>query len=228
MICGGAESALSPICFAGFNQMKALATKFLDEPEKASRPWDTQRSGFVMGEGAGILILEEYEYAKTRNAPILCEFVGFGASGDAYHLSSPPPDGEGAARSMKMALETAGLQKEEIGYINAHGTSTDIGDITETKAIKTIFGSHAYKLNISSTKSMTGHLLGGAGGVEAVFSVMALVTGMIPPTINLVAPGPQCDLNYTANEKVSRDLVAVLSNSFGFGGTNCTLAFKKL
>ena len=227
MICGGAESALSLIAYAGFGQMKALCSAHSDEPVKASRPFDKERSGFVMGEGSGILILEEYDSAKARGANIICEFAGFGASGDAFHFTSPAPEGEGGARAMQQALQTAGLKPEEIGYINAHGTSTELNDLCETQAIKTVFKEHAYKLNVSSTKSMTGHLLGAAGGIEAVFSVMALKTGIIPPTINYENPDEQCDLNYTPNKSEQRQLNAVLSNSFGFGGTNVSLVFKK-
>ena len=228
MICGGAESALSLVAFAGFGQMKALCSDFADEPERASRPFDRDRSGFIMGEGAGILIVEDYEYAKARGANILCELSGFGASGDAYHFTSPAPQGEGGARAMKQALQTSNLNPEDIDYINAHGTSTELNDLCETQAIKSVFKEHAYKLNVSSTKSMTGHLLGAAGGIEAVFSVMSIRTGIIPPTINLENPGDQCDLNYTPGKAVKREVNAVLSNSFGFGGTNVTLAFRKL
>lgn len=227
MIAGGAESALSLISFAGFGQMKALCSKYADEPSRASRPFDKDRCGFVMGEGAGVLILEDEEFAKARGANILCEFAGFGASDDAYHFTSPSPGGEGGARAMQQALDTSGLKPEEIDYINAHGTSTELNDLCETQAIKTVFGEHAYKLNVSSTKSMTGHLLGAAGGVEAVFSVMSLTTGIIPPTINYETPDPECDLNYTPNQTVTRKISAVLSNSFGFGGTNVSLAFKR-
>ncbi|KAB8028506.1 beta-ketoacyl-ACP synthase II [Fluviispira multicolorata] len=228
MICGGAESALSLVAYAGFGQMKALCSDFKDTPEKASRPFDKDRSGFIMGEGSGVLIVEDYEYAKARGANILCELVGFGASGDSYHFTSPAPGGEGGARAMQQALTTSGLKPEEVDYINAHGTSTDQGDLCETQAIKTVFGEHAYKLNVSSTKSMTGHLLGAAGGIEAVFSIMAMKTGIIPPTINLENPGDQCDLNYTANKAVRRNVNTVISNSFGFGGTNVSLAFRKM
>lgn len=227
MIAGGSESALSLIAFAGFGQMKALCAKYADEPHRASRPFDKDRCGFVMGEGAGILILEEEEFAKARGANILCEFVGFGASDDAYHFTSPSPGGEGGARAMKQALDTSGLKPEDIDYINAHGTSTELNDLCETQAIKSVFGDHAYKLSVSSTKSMTGHLLGAAGGVEAVFSVMSLTTGVIPPTINYETPDPECDLNYTPNHAATRKISALLSNSFGFGGTNVCVAFKK-
>ncbi|WP_338635997.1 beta-ketoacyl-ACP synthase II [Spirobacillus cienkowskii] len=227
MICGGAESALSLVSFAGFGQMKALCADFADTPEKASRPFDKDRSGFVMGEGAGILILEDYEYAVARGANIICEFAGFGASGDAYHFTSPAPHGEGGARAMQQALASSGLKLEDIDYINAHGTSTELNDLCETQAIKSVFKEHAYKLNVSSTKSMTGHLLGAAGGIEAVFSVMSIKTGAIPPTINLENPGEGCDLNYTPTP-LKKEIKAVLSNSFGFGGTNVSLAFRKI
>ncbi len=228
MICGGAESAFGLVSFAGFGQMKALCSKHQDEPHKASRPFDKDRSGFIMGEGAGILVIEEYEFAKARGAKILCELTGFGASGDAYHFTSPAPEGEGGARAMQQALDTSNLKPQDIDYINAHGTSTELNDLCETQAIKSVFKDHAYKLNISSTKSMTGHLLGAAGGIEAVFSVMTILTGMIPPTINYENPDPECDLNYTPNEAVKRDVKTVLSNSFGFGGTNVCLAFRKI
>lgn len=228
MICGGAESALGLIAFAGFGQMKALCSDYKDEPQKASRPFDKNRSGFVMGEGAGILIIEDYEYAKARGANIICELTGFGASGDAYHFTSPAPGGVGGAQAMEQALTTSGLKPEDIDYINAHGTSTELNDLCETQAIKLVFGEHAYKLNVSSTKSMTGHLLGAAGGVEAVFTIMAMVKNIIPPTINYDTPDEQCDLNYTPNKAVEREVRAALSNSFGFGGTNVCLAFKKI
>ncbi len=227
MIAGGAESSLSLVAFAGFGQMKALCSKYQDEPSRASRPFDKDRSGFVMGEGAGILILEEEESAKARGANIICEFVGFGASDDAYHFTSPSPGGSGGARAMQQALDTSNLKPEDIDYINAHGTSTELNDLCETQAIKTVFGEHAQKVSISSTKSMTGHLLGAAGGVEAVFSVMSMTTGIIPPTINYENPDPECDLNYTPNKAVHKEVNAVISNSFGFGGTNVSVVFKK-
>jgi 3-oxoacyl-[acyl-carrier-protein] synthase II len=228
MICGGAESAFGYVSFAGFGQMKALCYANQDEPHKASRPFDKNRSGFIMGEGAGILIIEEYEHAKARGANILCELTGFGASGDAYHFTSPAPGGEGGARAIQQALTTSNLKPQDIDYINAHGTSTELNDLCETQAIKSVFGSYAYELNISSTKSMTGHLLGAAGGIEAVFTVMSLLTGVVPPTINYETPDPLCDLNYTPNKAIKRPIRAALSNSFGFGGTNVCLAFKKL
>jgi 3-oxoacyl-[acyl-carrier-protein] synthase II len=228
MIAGGTESTICGIPFAGFGKMGALCKTFNDNPTKSSRPFDKNRCGFVMGEGSGILILEEYEFAKARGANILCELVGYGLSGDAYHITLPPPGGEGAVRAMKQALETGGVKPEDVDYINAHGTSTEANDQLETAAIKTVFGAHANKLNISSTKSMTGHLLGAAGGVEAVFTVMALKTGIIPPTINLENPDPACDLNYTPNTAVERPVKVAISNSFGFGGTNACLAFRSI
>ncbi len=227
MICGGAESAMGLVAFAGFGQMKALCNKYENEPHKASRPFDKDRCGFVIGEGAGILILEDYEHAIARGANILCELSGFGASGDSYHFTSPAPEGEGGARAMAQALSTSGLKPEDVDYINAHGTSTELNDLCETYAIKTVFGNHAKNINISSTKSMTGHLLGAAGGIEAVFTVKAIQEGIIPPTMNLDTPDPQCDLNYTPHKAVKRPIRAALSNSFGFGGTNISLAFKK-
>ncbi len=228
MIAGGAESTICGIPFAGFGKMGALCKTFNDEPTKASRPFDKERCGFVMGEGAGVLVLEEYEFAKARGANIICEFVGYGLTGDAYHITLPPPGGEGAVRAMKQALDTGHIRPEEVDYINAHGTSTEANDQLETAAIKAVFGEHARKLNISSTKSMTGHLLGAAGGVEAVFTVMALKTGIIPPTINQEHPDPACDLNYTPNVAVERNVNVAISNSFGFGGTNACIAFRKI
>jgi 3-oxoacyl-[acyl-carrier-protein] synthase II len=228
MIAGGTESTITALPFAGFGKMGALCKSFNDNPTKASRPFDKDRCGFVMGEGAGVLILEEYEFAKARGAKIICELAGYGLTGDAYHITLPPPGGEGAARAMKQALETGNIKPEDVDYINAHGTSTEANDQLETAAIKTVFGNHAQNLNISSTKSMTGHLLGAAGGVEAVFTVMALKTGIIPPTINLENPDPACDLNYTPNTAVERRVNAAISNSFGFGGTNACIAFKSM
>ncbi|MEO2083633.1 MAG: beta-ketoacyl synthase N-terminal-like domain-containing protein, partial [Desulfurobacteriaceae bacterium] len=212
---------------AGFAAAKALSTRN-DEPEKASRPFDKNRDGFVMGEGAGIVILEEYEHAKRRGAPILAEIVGYGTSGDAYHMTAPAPGGEGAARAMRNALRDAGISPEDVDYINAHGTSTKFNDLYETMAIKSVFGEHAYKVKISSIKSMIGHLLGAAGGVEVVASVMAIRTGTIPPTINYEEPDPECDLDYTPNKAVKADITYVLKNSFGFGGTNACLVLKKV
>jgi 3-oxoacyl-[acyl-carrier-protein] synthase II len=228
MLAGGTEASISPLPYAGFSRMGALCKAFNDNPTKASRPFDSDRCGFVMGEGCGLLMLEEYEHAKARGANIICELVGYGLTGDAHHITTPAPGGEGAQRAMKMALETGSLRPEDVGYINAHGTSTEANDQLETAAIKAVFGAQAHKVNISSTKSVTGHLLGGAGGVEAVFSVMALKTGIIPPTINLEKPDPVCDLNYTPNVAVERKLDAVISNSFGFGGTNACIAFRRI
>lgn len=228
MVCGGAEAALSLIAYAGFGQMKALCSKYQDEPHRASRPFEKNRCGFIMGEGAGILVIEDYEFAKARGANIICELAGFGASGDAYHFTSPAPGGEGGARAMQQALDTSGIKPEEVDYINAHGTSTELNDMCETQAIKAVFGEHAYKLHISSTKSMTGHLLGAAGGIESVFSVMTIKTGLIPPTINYEEPDPECDLNYTPNQMIHAEVNTVISNSFGFGGTNVCLAFRRM
>lgn len=228
MIAGGAEAAISGISFAGFSRMQALTKEFNDCPEKASRPFDLNRSGFVFGEGAGVLILEDYEFAKARGARIYCELAGYGMSGDAFHMTMPSPGGAGAVRCMEQALKTGGVNPSEVDYVNAHGTSTKANDELESAAMRTVFKDHAYKMNISSTKSVTGHLLGAAGGVEAVFSVMALHTGICPPTINYTTPDPACDLNYTPNEAVKRDIRVVMSNSFGFGGTNGTVVFKKL
>jgi 3-oxoacyl-[acyl-carrier-protein] synthase II len=226
MIAGGAEFATTPTSVGGFCAMKALSTRN-DEPEKASRPWDKDRDGFVMGDGAGILILEEYERAKARGARIYCELSGFGMSGDAHHMTAPSESGEGAARCMAHAIRDAGIDVSEIGYINAHGTSTPAGDLAETMAIKAALGEHAYKTMVSSTKSMTGHLLGAAGGVEAVFAAMALHTGIIPPTINLDNPSEGCDLDYVPHVAREKQVDIVLSNSFGFGGTNGTLVFRR-
>lgn len=226
MITGGVESVISYLPLTGFSSMKALSRRN-DEPEKASCPFDTARDGFVMGEGSGILILEDLELAEKRGATIYAEVVGHGATSDAYHITAPHPDGEGASRCMSMAIKNAGITPEQIGYINAHGTSTPLGDIGETKAIKNTFGAHAYNLNISSTKSMTGHLLGAAGGLESIFCAMALHTGIIPPTINLVNQDPECDLNYTPNEAQKKPIEYALNNSFGFGGTNSSLVLKR-
>jgi 3-oxoacyl-[acyl-carrier-protein] synthase II len=226
MIAGGAEYAVTPTAVAGFCAMKALSTRN-DEPGKASRPWDKDRDGFVIGDGAGILVIEEYEHAKARGARIYCELVGFGMSGDAYHMTSPPEDGDGARRSMEAALADAKANPEDIGYVNAHATSTGVGDIAEVNAIKSAFGAHAKKLPVSSTKSMTGHLLGAAGGVEAVFSAMALHTGIIPPTINLDEPSEGCDLDYVPHTAREAKIEIAMSNSFGFGGTNGTLIFRR-
>jgi len=226
MFCGGVESVITPLAVGGFNAMRALSTRN-DAPEKASRPFDQDRDGFVIGEGGGIMLLEDLEFALERGASILGEIVGYGLTGDAYHMTAPPPDGDGAIRCMHMALADAGLAPQEVQYINAHGTSTDLNDAAETKAIKAVFKEHSAQLAVSSTKSMTGHLLGGAGGVEAVISVLALLNGMIPPTINYETPDPDCDLDYVPNQARKADLSCVLSNSFGFGGTNAVLIFKK-
>ena len=227
MITGGAESTITPLAIAGFNAMKALSTRN-DDPQGASRPFDKDRDGFVMGEGAGILILEEYEGAKARGAKIYAEVVGYGLSGDAYHLTAPAPEGEGAARCMKMALNNAGLNPDEVDYINAHGTSTPFNDYYETLAIKSALGDHSRKVMISSTKSMTGHALGAAGGIEAVISLLAMERGVVPPTINYTTPDPDCDLDYVANTARQAKVNVALSNSLGFGGTNATIIFKKV
>lgn len=226
MICGGAESAITPMSVAGFNSMKAMST-FNDNPKMASRPFDANRDGFVIGEGAGILILEELEFAKKRGAKILAEIVGYGMTGDAFHQTSPDPTGSGAIRVMQKAIKDAGIKPEQIGYINAHGTSTPYNDASETKAIKAVFGDHAYKLAVSSTKSMTGHALGAAGGIEAVIAVMSLINQKLPPTINLENPDPECDLDYVPNMPRDAKVDYILSNSFGFGGTNACLIFKR-
>jgi 3-oxoacyl-[acyl-carrier-protein] synthase II len=226
MIAGGTESVITAMGIGGFNAMKALSTRN-DEPEKASRPFDRDRDGFIMGEGAGILIIEELGHALKRNAKIYAEMAGYGLTGDAYHITSPAPGGEGAARCMAMALHDAGASPSQVDYINAHGTSTKYGDELETAAIKSVFGEHAYKVAVSSTKSMTGHLLGAAGGVEAVVCVLAIRDGMIPPTINLDNPDPECDLDYVPHMARRADVGCAMSNSFGFGGTNACLLFKK-
>ena len=226
MICGGVEAVITPLAVAGFNAMRALSTRN-EEPEKASRPFDKNRDGFVIAEGSGIVILEELEFALDRGAPILAEIVGYGLTGDAYHMTAPSPDGDGAIRCMQMALDDAGIKPEEVQYINAHGTSTDLNDAAETMAIKVVFKDHSKKLAISSTKSMTGHLLGGAGGVESVFTVLTLKEGIIPPTINLESPDPQCNLDYVPNHSRKAEVNVAMTNSFGFGGTNAVLLFKK-
>ena len=226
MIAGGTEAAITPMGVGGFAAMRALSTRN-DAPEKASRPWDSDRDGFVIGEGAGILVLEELEFARSRGAKILAEVVGYGMSGDAYHITQPAENGDGAYRVMLNTLNDAKIQPNQVGYINAHGTSTDIGDKLETIAIKRAFGTHAYKLAVSSTKSMTGHLLGGAGGLEAGVTVLALRDQMLPPTINLDNPGPECDLDYVANHARKADIEFAMSNSFGFGGTNGALLFRR-
>ncbi len=226
MVCGGAESVLTPLSIAGFSNMGALST-YNDTPETASRPFDATRNGFVMGEGAGVVVLEELEHAQKRGANILAEIAGYGLTGDAYHITSPGPGGEGGARAMKMALKSGGLQPEDIDYINAHGTSTPLNDKLETEAIKTVFGDHARKLKISSTKSMIGHLIGAAGGVEAVACVKTLVEGKIAPTTNLNTPDPECDLDYCANTAVNADVKLAMSNSLGFGGHNASIILRK-
>ena len=227
MIAGGTESTVTPLGIGGFAVMKALSDRN-DNPQAASRPFEKNRDGFVMGEGAGIVIMEEYEGARKRGAKIYAEVAGYGLTGDAYHLTAPAPGGEGAARCMKMALANAGVNPEKVGYINAHGTSTPMNDLYETMAIKTVFGNHAVQVKISSTKSMTGHLLGAAGGIEAVYSCMAIDKGVIPPTINYEEPDPECDLDYTPNTACEARIEYAMSNNFGFGGTNASLLFKKV
>ena len=226
MLAGGAEMATTRSGIAAFSSARALSTRN-DEPEKASRPWDKERDGFVLSDGAGVLVLEGLEHAKARGATIYGEVVGFGMSDDAHHITAPPADGDGAARSMANALRDAGLKPEEVDYINAHGTSTLVGDVAEVAAVKAVFGGHAQKLAMSSTKSMTGHLLGAAGAVEAIFSVLALRDGILPPTINLDNPDEGCDLDFVANQSRKSDARVALSNSFGFGGTNGTLIFRR-
>jgi 3-oxoacyl-[acyl-carrier-protein] synthase II len=226
MFAGGSEAVVTPLAVGGFAAMRALSTRN-DEPERASRPWDKERDGFVMGEGSGVVILEEREHALARGASIYCELVGYGMTSDAYHITSPSDDGEGMVRVMKRALKDAKLEPKDIQYINAHGTSTPVGDRIETKAIKAAFGEDAKNVAISSTKSMTGHLLGAAGGLESAIAAMVIRTGIIPPTINYENPDPECDLDYVPNKARKADVVNVLSNSFGFGGTNATLVFAR-
>ena len=226
VIAGGAESAITPLGVGGFSAMKALSTRN-DEPERASRPFDKGRDGFIIAEGSGVLILEEREKAIKRGAKIHAEVIGYGANGDAHHITAPAPEGEGAARCMRLALKDAGVAPSDIDYINAHGTSTEYNDANETQAIKKVFGEHAFKLPVSSTKSMTGHLLGAAGAVEGVFSVLALGHGIIPPTINYENPDPDCDLDYVPNQARRADIRVALSNSFGFGGTNACVIFRR-
>ncbi len=226
MVAGGAESCVTPLAIGGFASARALSTRN-DDPVTASRPWDKGRDGFVLGEGAGILVLEELEHAKRRGAKIYAELAGFGMSADAYHMTAPSEDGEGAARCMNNALRNAGMNSTEVDYINAHGTSTPLGDIAETVAVKRCFGEHAKKLVVNSTKSMTGHLLGAAGGIEAIFSALALYHQVAPPTINIFDQDPQCDLDYVPNIARKMEINAAMSNSFGFGGTNGTLVFRK-
>ena len=227
MIAGGSEMATSGLGLGGFSASRALSTRN-EEPQKASRPWDSERDGFVLSDGAGAMVLEEYEHAKARGAHMYAEVIGFGMSGDGYHMTAPPEDGRGAAMCMGNALRDAGVQPETVGYINAHGTSTLAGDLAESRAVETVFGEHAGKLAMSSTKSMTGHLLGAAGAVEAIFAVLALRDQVAPPTINLDNPGEGCNLDYVAHEAQSRALDVVVSNSFGFGGTNGSLVFRRV
>ena len=226
MICGGSEACITPMGIGGFAAMRALSTRN-DEPEKACRPWDRDRDGFVVGEGAGILILEELEFARRRGAPILAEIVGYGMSGDAYHITAPSEDGDGAYRVMRNAIRDAGIRPEQVDYVNAHGTSTPVGDVVECLALKRTFGEHAYRLAVSSTKSMTGHLLGGAGGLEAALTVFAIRDQIAPPTINLDNPDDQCDLDFVPHKARPMKIEYALSNSFGFGGTNGSLLFKR-
>jgi 3-oxoacyl-[acyl-carrier-protein] synthase II len=226
MICGGTEACITPMGIGGFAAMRALSTRN-GEPERASRPWDRDRDGFVVGEGAGILVLEELEFAKARQAHILAEVVGYGMSADAFHVTAPSPDGDGAYRVMRNAVKDAGIEPSQVDYINAHGTSTEVGDRAETQAIKRAFGEHAWKVAVSSTKSMTGHMLGGAGGLEAGITVMAIRDQVAPPTINQENPDPECDLDYVPNRARPMPIQYALSNSFGFGGTNGCLIFKK-
>jgi 3-oxoacyl-[acyl-carrier-protein] synthase II len=225
IVCGGAEAAVTGISVGGFASMRALSTRN-DSPETASRPFDATRDGFVIGEGAGALVLETLEHARARGARVYAELAGVGMSADAYHMTAPHPEGVGAVLAMQMALRMAGLQPEDVDYLNMHGTSTPLGDISETKAIKEVFGEHAYRMNLSSTKSMMGHLLGAAGAVEAIASILAVVHGRVPPTINFETPDPECDLNYTFNQPQDRDVKVAASNGFGFGGHNTTVVFK--
>ena len=227
MFAGGAEATIVPLGIAGFCAMKAMSTRN-DEPKKASRPFDVARDGFVMGEGAGVVVLEEYEHAKRRGAKIYCEVAGYGNTADANHMTAPAPEGEGAARCMKMALKSAGMQTHEISYINAHGTSTPQGDVAETQAIKSVFGDHAHKLVVTSTKAALGHMLGAAGAVETVICVKAIQNNIVPPTINLENQDPQCDLDYAANKAREFPVNAILNNSFGFGGHNATVLMRKI
>jgi 3-oxoacyl-[acyl-carrier-protein] synthase II len=226
MVAGGTEAAVCPMALGGFANMKAISARN-DEPERASRPFDAERDGFVLGEGAGIAVLEELEHARGRGAKILAELAGFGATSDAFHITAPAPGGEGAARAMREALRDAGIAADDIDYINAHGTSTELNDKYETAAIKTVFGDHAGELAVSSTKSMTGHLLGAAGGIELMFTVLALRSSVIPPTVNYENPDPDCDLDYVPNQARESKISVALSNSFGFGGHNAVLAVRK-
>jgi len=226
MIAGGTESVITPLCVGGFHAAKAISTRN-DDPEGASRPFDKDRDGFVIGEGCGVVVLEEYEAAKRRGAKVYGEIIGYALNGDAYHITSTSPNGEGAARCMKLALKNAGINNNEVQYINAHGTSTG-ADAIESQSIKSTFGYHAYDLSISSTKSMTGHLLGAAGGVEAIYTLLAISRGILPPTINYNTPDPECDLDYIPNQAREANITTAISNSFGFGGTNAVLVFKRL
>jgi len=226
MVAGGTEANLTPLTVGGFNAMKALSRRN-DEPEKASRPFDKDRDGFVVAEGSGIIIMEELEHARARGAKIYAEIVGYGYNSDAYHITAPCPDGDGFIRCMRMALRDAHISSDDVDYINAHGTSTDLNDQIETLAIKKVFGDKAYKIPVSSTKSMTGHLLGAAGAVEAIFTVLSIRNQICPPTINYTTPDPDCDLDYVPNKAREHEINVALSNSFGFGGTNCTLVFKR-
>jgi 3-oxoacyl-[acyl-carrier-protein] synthase II len=226
MIAGGTEANITPLTVGGFNAMKALSTRN-DEPQKASRPFEKNRDGFVIAEGAGVLVLEELQFALNRKARIYAELVGYGYTGDAYHITAPSPDGDGAVRCMKMAIKDAGLKPEDVDYINAHGTSTPLNDLTETLAIKKVFGDRAKKVPVSATKSMTGHLLGAAGSTEAIFTILSIRDGIMPPTLNYEEPDPQCDLDYVPNVARRKPLKIAMSNAFGFGGTNAALVFKK-
>jgi 3-oxoacyl-[acyl-carrier-protein] synthase II len=227
MIAGGVEAAVTPLCVAGFNAMRALSRRN-DEPEKASRPFDRDRDGFVIGEGSGVVILEALPHALARGARILGELAGYGLTSDAFHMAAPPPGHEGAARAMKAALQDAGMDASEIDYINAHGTSTPLNDASETEAVKTVFGEHARRLAVSSTKSMTGHMLGAAGGLEAILCLKAIGEGVLPPTINLDHPDPACDLDYVPHQARKKEIRTAMSNTFGFGGVNAVLIFRKL
>ncbi len=226
MVCGGSEAAITEMSIGGFNAMKALST-WNDRYLEASRPFDKDRNGFVMGEGAGTVILEEYEHALNRGAKIYAEIAGIGLTGDGYHITAPAPGGEGAVRAMKESIRDAGVSIDDVDYINAHGTSTPYNDVNETKAIKTLFGEHAYKMIVSSTKSMTGHLLGASGGIEAIATVLSIKNNLIPPTINLDNPDPECDLNYSAKKTTQKEVNVAISNTFGFGGHNASILFKK-
>jgi 3-oxoacyl-[acyl-carrier-protein] synthase II len=225
IVAGGTEAAITPLAIAGFNSAKALSIRN-DDPVHASRPFEANRDGFVMGEGAGVLVMETIEHAQERGATILAEVVGYGLSGDAFHMTAPAPEAEGAQRAMRMALDDAGIEPAVIDYINAHGTSTELNDKLETQAVKKVFGDHAYKLAISSTKSMTGHLLGAAGGIEAIAAILAIKNGMLPPTINYETPDPECDLDYVPNQARQKAVSFAMSNNMGFGGQNCSLIFK--